>query len=202
MSRVERHAAEENARAEKSNKGNQKRRKKGRITPFGRFLNIFGTLIMLVSILLCLGLAVPRYAGIQSYVVVSGSMEPEIPVGSMVYSKETTPATLEKGDVIVFFGTNEIPGGGDSNDVIPITHRVVENDKDKCEITTKGDANEHEDLRPVAYDNVVGIVIASIPHLGYIASPLATLMGKVSMALIIIAGYLLTEVGHRLRSSN
>ena len=32
-------------------------------------------------------LAAPRFIGLESYTVVSGSMEPEIPVGSAVYVK-------------------------------------------------------------------------------------------------------------------
>ena len=173
-----------------------KKKHKGRVTPFGKFLNFFGTLIMLAAILLCLVLIVPRYAGIQSYVVVSGSMEPAIPVGSMVYAKETTPATLKTGDVIVFYNTRN---HSDDGTIVPVTHRVVENDKEECQLITKGDANNDNDLSPVIYDNVVGIVLTHVPYLGYIAAPFTSMMGKIAVAMIILAGYLLTEVGSRLR---
>ena len=77
-----------------------RKKRKRRLTPFGRFLDILGTLIMLVALLACLGLTVPRFVGIQSYVVVTGSMEPSIPVGSLVYAKPVEPETLQVGDVI------------------------------------------------------------------------------------------------------
>ena len=97
MSRVERHAAEEAALSNTEEKVSEpkKKKKKGKPTPLGRFLNLLGSLIMLAVILLCLALAAPRLAGIKTFVVISGSMEPAIPVGSMVYSKEVDPKTLD-----------------------------------------------------------------------------------------------------------
>ena len=160
MSRVERHAAEEaGIRKENTNEAAPKK-KKGKPTPFGRFLIFLGSLIMWAVILLCLVLAAPRLAGIKSYVVVSGSMEPAIPVGSLVYSKEADPKTLEPGDVIVFYSSNAGQGGR-SEGVIPVTHRIVENNKVTGEITTKGDANEHNDLSAITYNNVEGKVIST-----------------------------------------
>ena len=188
MSRVERHAAEEKAAP--------KKKRKGRVTPFGKFLNIIGTLIMLLAILLSLALAVPKFTGIQSYVVISGSMEPTIPVGSMVYAKPVTPASVKEGDIIVFYSTDPDVSGSNA---LPVTHRVVKNNKTDSEIITKGDANAQEDLFPVSYVNVKGIVLQHVPYLGYVASPLASPMGKLALILIILAGYLLTEVGSRIR---
>ena len=166
-----------------------------------KVFNILGSLIMWAAILVCLALAVPRLAGIQSYVVISGSMEPAIPVGSLVYSKETDPETLEPGDVIVFYSSNANVGGN-SNEVIPITHRVVENDIAAKEITTKGDANEDNDISSVTYPNVEGKVVFHIPGLGYPASMLSSTMGKAAALLTILGGYLLTEVGRAMRKKS
>ena len=201
MSRVERHAAEEAALSNTEEKVSEpkKKKKKGKPTPLGRFLNLLGSFIMLAVILLCLALAAPRLAGIKTFVVISGSMEPAIPVGSMVYSKEVDPKTLETGDVIVFYSSNDVQGGAGAGDVIPVTHRVVLNDTTNGEITTKGDANEKNDISKVAYLNVEGKVIFHIPQLGYVAAPMSSLMGKIALALIILAGYILTEVGSSLR---
>lgn len=211
MSRVERHAAEEaairdNKRQEAADAdvtGGEPKKKKGkrRLTPFGRFLDILGTLIMVVALLVSLGLTVPRFTGIQSYVVVSGSMEPKIPVGSLVYAKPVEPSTLQTGDVIVFFNQNAASAsdGNGQNGVSPITHRVVENHVEDGEIITKGDANKSTDINPASYMNIVGKVIAHIPKLGYLASPLASLQGKIALVLIILAGFLLTEAGGRMR---
>ena len=201
MSRVERHAAEEAALSNTEEKVSEpkKKKKKGKPTPLGRFLNLLGSFIMLLVILLCLALAAPRLAGIKTFVVISGSMEPAIPVGSMVYSKEADPKTLETGDVIVFYSSNAPQGGTGAGEVIPVTHRVVLNDTIAGEITTKGDANEQNDISKVTYLNVEGKVIFHIPQLGYLAAPLSSMTGKIALALIILAGYILTEVGSSLR---
>ena len=201
MSRIERHAAEEAAVKDNIDRSGDavstevstgRKRKKKELTPLGRFLDVTGTVILIVTILLCLGLAVPRFAGIDSYVVVSGSMEPAIPVGSMVYSKPVDPATLQPGDIIVFYNT-------DQKDSVPVTHRVVENHTEAGEIITKGDANSQADIFPASYYNIGGKVVAHIPKLGLPASLLATTAGKIAVAMVILAGYLLTEVGGRLR---
>lgn len=197
MSRVERHAAEEAERITEET-GSKRRKKKKQLTPFGRFLDILGTVIMVAALLVCLALSLPRFAGIQSYVVVSGSMEPSIPVGSLVFAKKVEPATLQKGDVIVFYSTEaaSMSGGGGA---IPITHRVVENNTEAGEVITKGDANESADMNPAAYVNIVGKVFTHVPGLGLLAAPLATVTGKIGAVLIILAGFLLTEAGNRMR---
>ena len=209
MSRVERHAAEEAAIMAKNRQeadedmtgGGEpgRKKRKRRLTPFGRFLDILGTLIMLVALLACLGLTVPRFVGIQTYVVVTGSMEPSIPVGSLVYAKPVEPETLQVGDVIVFYSTNAASNGTAQDGAIPITHRVVENHVDKGEIITKGDANESVDMFSAAYINVVGKMLAHVPKLGYLASPLSSLQGKIAMVMVIFAGFLLTEAGNRIK---
>ena len=200
MSRVERHAAEEAALSKEAEKDSRPKKEKGKPAPLGRFFSFLGSFIMWAAILLCLLLAAPRLAGIKTYVVISGSMEPAIPVGSMVYSKEVDPATLETGDVIVFYSSNSLQGG--SGEVIPITHRVVANDTAAGEITTKGDANEQNDISKVTYLNVEGKVIFHIPHMGYLAAPLSSTMGKIALALIILSGFLLTEVGSSIRKKS
>ena len=172
-------------------------KKKGKITPLGRFISFIGSFIMWAVILLCLVLAAPRIAGIKSYVVISGSMEPAIPVGCMVYAKEVDPKTLVPGDIIVFYKSAN--GAGAKSGATPITHRVIENNKVSGEITTKGDANEHNDLSPVTYNNVEGKVIYAMRRLGYLAAPLSSTVGKIAAAMIILAGYLLSEAGSKLR---
>ena len=157
---------------------------------FGKLIGAIGTILLVVAIIACLGLSVPRFAGIEQYVVISGSMEPAIPVGSMVYSAQTDPSTLEAGDIIVFY--NNEAGS------TPVTHRVVENHVADGEIITKGDANEQNDMSPVISSNVLGKLVLHVPMLGYIAAPLGTMTGKIAMGCVILAAYLLTVVGSKL----
>lgn len=152
-------------------------------------LNFIGTAIIIIAIVLCLLLTVPRLFGINSYTVLSGSMEPAIPVGSLVWTKSIDPADAEPGDVILFY---------DGRSDIPVTHRVVENDAANGQIITKGDANAQNDISPVYYQNVLGKMVLHIPKLGTLLSPLGTMAGKIAMALIILAGLFLCEAARRI----
>ena len=66
--------------------------------------NFIGLLLLIIVVLMCVPLAVPRLFGFQTYAIVSGSMEPEIPVGSIVYAKAAEPEAVTPGDIIVFYG--------------------------------------------------------------------------------------------------
>ena len=103
-----------------------------------------------------------RLFGYDAYSVVSGSMEPAIPTGSLVYVQETAPEDMKEDDVIAFYGAK------DSNAII--THRVVENKVVMGEFITKGDANKTEDMNAVPYSNFIGkVVYTSV--LGRVARP-------------------------------
>ena len=149
---------------------------------------------MIVMIVLGLIVAVPHLLGYEQYVVVSGSMEPAIPVGSLVMAKPVKPAELQVGDVIVFYTERHID--------TPVTHRVVENRIDEREFITKGDANAANDITPVLYENIDGKVAGHIPRIGFMVGLFGTVMGKFSALMIIVAGYLLTLVGSNLNKSD
>ena len=100
------------------------------------------------------------------YTVVSGSMEPAVPTGSLVYIKYVEPGDIETGDIIAFYGS-------DAQGSI-ITHRVVSNSNAMGEFITKGDANAENDMSPVTYEQYVGKMVRSIP----IATPIANIIGR------------------------
>ena len=117
--------------------------------------NLLGTLILILVIASCLPLTVPRLFGYEIYEVVSGSMEPEIPVGSVIYVAAAEPEDILEEDVIAFRSGETI-----------ITHRVVTNRKLDGEFVTKGDANELEDMNTVPYGNLIGRVEHHFPIVG------------------------------------
>lgn len=109
----------------------------------------------------------PALFGFSPMVVVSGSMEPVFPVGTFLLSRKVTPAQVEEGDIIVFYGTV-----GSTTGVI--THRVVQKAGagEGAVLTTKGDANPVADPNPVTRDNLLGKVIWQSPALGRLIAPL------------------------------
>nr|WP_304955575.1 signal peptidase I [uncultured Acetatifactor sp.] len=150
--------------------------KKGRKV-FPALCSVFGTLILLGVIAAFLPLTVPRLMGYEIYEVVSGSMEPEIPVGSVIYVKAAEPDMVETGDIIAF-----------QKDGSVITHRVEENHYVEGEFVTKGDANREEDMEPVPYESLIGKVERHIPVLGIIMTLLASNTGKLYAVLLAVCG--------------
>ncbi|MBC7120190.1 MAG: signal peptidase I [Candidatus Methanosuratus sp.] len=115
--------------------------------------------------------------------VQSGSMEPNIPTGSLIFVRAVDPSEIVAGpppvgDIVVYIqqGT-EITDYFifTTYDPLPISHRVI----DKTQVggtyyfLTKGDANSYPDQSPsnplswVPEDRIVGKVVFSVPYLGY-----------------------------------
>ncbi len=121
--------------------------------------NITATIIVVLAVIFAILLVGVRLFGIQVYSVVSGSMEPEYPVGSLIYVKKVDASEIEVDDVITYV----LP------DNTPSTHRVVRIDEENQCFYTKGDANEIEDGSPVHFKNLIGTPVFKIPYLGYVA---------------------------------
>lgn len=121
--------------------------------------------------------------GYQEFNVISGSMEPEISVGSIVYAKKAAFADLSEQDIIAFESGASV-----------VTHRIVSIDRENQLITTKGDANANPDFMPVAYTNVIGKVCFHVPFLGTIAAWLSETVGKLVAGIILIIGVLLANI--------
>lgn len=150
--------------------------------------NILGTLILLSVIAAFLPLTLPRFMGYDIYEVVSGSMEPEIPVGSVIYVEAEEPENIEAGDIIAFMREESV-----------VTHRVEENYYVEGQFITKGDANSQEDMAPVDYDSLIGRVVYHFPMLGTLMSLLASRAGKVYAAIFAACGVMFHMLAGRLR---
>ncbi len=156
---------------------------------FPALCSVLGTLILLGVIAAFLPLTVPRLMGYEIYEVVSGSMEPEIPVGSILYVEETPPEEIEAGDVIAFM----------RNDTV-VSHRVEENRYVEGEFITKGDANSEEDTVPVPYDSLVGKSVYHLPVLGTLMTMLAGDVGKLYALAFAACGVMFHMLAAILRS--
>ncbi len=99
----------------------------------------------------------PSFFGIRTYIIISGSMEPNINIGDIIVVKSTEQKALTKGDIISFRENQSI-----------ITHRINEVLKLDGEIKyrTKGDKNNICDSELVKYENIEGKVILILPKVG------------------------------------
>lgn len=115
--------------------------------------------------------------GYQPYVVLSGSMEPSVRAGSVIFA-DTRFREINANDIITFQN-----GSG------TVTHRAVQVNENGA-IITKGDANKTEDPVPVSASQVVGIVRFSLPCLGYLVLFVRTPLAYILLVLMILTIYL------------
>lgn len=93
------------------------------------------------------------YATIPIFQIVSGSMEPTLPIGSVVF--EAPADALQPGDIITF---------QQADNELPITHTFIGYNGDG-NLMTKGDANPLPDDHavPLVSDDVIGRVVLISP---------------------------------------
>lgn len=140
------------------------------------------TIFLVLAIAL---VAVPRLFGVDFRAIITGSMTPEIPVGSLVVIVPAKAGDIKVGDDISFVTAGEKV----------VTHRVVKIDREKNEFTTWGIANDPAATdAPSKYENILGVVRLHIPVLGRVFSWFAPLSGKILAATVIAAVYVLSMI--------
>ncbi|MGI6678092.1 MAG: signal peptidase I [Dehalobacterium sp.] len=130
---------------------------------------VFLILLGFFALLLCLVILQERYSwdtphfgNYQLMIVMSGSMKPVFDTGSIIVVKKVDPAAISKGAIITFRDTG--------NENRYITHRVMDvvRENGKVFYITKGDYNKMQDIYRSPAENVLGLVTADIPYLGYL----------------------------------
>ena len=131
----------------------------------------------------------------QLFVVQSGSMRPNIDIGSVLLVQPASqvkkiaspvPApTFNKGDIVTYLS-------GDN----PITHRVVGVEESDNQITyeTKGDANRTPDQGKVAENQILGKVILMVPFVGHAVNFAKTQMGYIFLIVVPITLIIYSEI--------
>lgn len=104
---------------------------------------------------------VPRLAGATPYTVLTGSMRPGLPPGTLVVAKPVDPADIGVGDVV----TVQLRSG----EPVYVTHRVVEVQQrldGKTQFVTKGDDNDVADSELRLPEQIRGRLWYAVPYLG------------------------------------
>jgi signal peptidase len=120
-------------------------------------------LLGLVLLVAALTIVVPAATGSRAFSVLSGSMEPAYPIGTLVIVKPADPAQIRIGEVLTY--------QSESGQAVFVTHRVVARASESdgtMSFTTQGDANTAADAEPVLAAQVVGTVWYAVPFLGYV----------------------------------
>ena len=119
------------------------------------------TVIVVVVALLSVCVAIPRIGGATPYTILTGSMRPTMPPGTLVVSKPTSVDDIDIGDVLTF----QIESGKPT----VATHRVVGRTADRegnPQFLVQGDANDVPDANPVREVQIKGKMWYKVQHLG------------------------------------
>ena len=144
--------------------------------------NIILIIIMIYNISLIIQSVVipnrtPSFLGIKTYVIISGSMEPNIKIGDIVIT-EKVKENLEIGDIISYRKGSSV-----------ITHRIsqiIEKENGEKVYKTKGDNNNTEDSEEITTENIEGKVVKKIPKIGKVTILLHNKL--ISIIVLIILG--------------
>ena len=121
------------------------------------------TVVLILAICLCLFAFVQvinkgyvSLFGYSFFKVTTGSMEPTIPVGSLILTRDVSIDTVEMNDIVSFFSKEAYMNGR------IITHRVIAKEisgTGQVLLTTRGDANSSTDIHSVDTENLIGKVV-------------------------------------------
>ncbi len=128
-------------------------------------LGIGGALVLFVVALAVILIGIPKVAGATPLTVLTGSMEPRYPPGTLIYVLPVKTANIRIGDVITY----QIKSGQPA----VISHRVIaiNNPADgKRTFILKGDNNSAADIAPVVPGQVQGRLWYAVPMVGWVNS--------------------------------
>ena len=118
---------------------------------------------------------VPFPGNYKLFTVQSGSMEPAIHTGSLIFVKPM--AGYDVGDVVTRKTTDP---------KVTVTHRIISKEEKDGQATfrTQGDANNAPDMETVRQSDIIGQEIFTIPYLGYPVSYAKTSQGLILLVVI------------------
>ena len=143
-----------------------------------KIYSILSFVLVVAVFVLAMLLVGVRLFGLTPYTVLSGSMEPKIHVGSLIYVVDVDPADLQVGDTLTFKHSGNT-----------VTHEIVEiieaeNPQDRLFVTQGLTNNITDGQIPVS--DIIGKPVFTIPLLGYVAVFVQNPIGIISIACVIV----------------
>ena len=146
----------------------------------GAGLALAWLVITAIAAVLVAAVLVPRVAGATPYVVLTGSMRPGMPPGTLVVVRPVEAARIGLGVVITYQLRSGQPA--------VVTHRVVAqgvNAVGQRVFRTRGDANSAVDAAWVRAVQVRGVRWYSVPYLGYVTTMIGSRARDIAQGLLI-----------------
>jgi len=118
------------------------------------------------------------FRSLKAYAILSGSMEPKLPLGSVVAVRPALQYSV--GDIITFFPA--------PNNKIPVTHRVTKvygtSTQNNLLYETKGDKNNAVDTGSIKQGQIIGKVFFYVPYIGYAVQAAKTKKGFIFLIIV------------------
>lgn len=168
-------------------------------SPLARVCRVIANVAASITVVAIVGVAgllvvVPKATGGSALTVLTSSMTPTIPAGSVVVVRPVAYDSVRIGDVLTFQRTPESPA--------LVTHRVTEirPTTRPRSLITQGDANEGAD-DPVAEGAIRGRVWFHVPYLGYAKNFAATPRGMLAFVAVPLLFLIMREPGESRRGA-
>lgn len=126
-------------------------------------LAISGAILVMVVAVAVLVIALPAIVGGSALTVLTNSMAPKYPPGTLIIIKPTPISEIKVGDVLTYQITSGSPA--------VISHRIVTRSvslEGETTFITKGDNNDVADAKPVQEVQLKGTLWYAIPYLGFV----------------------------------
>ena len=142
-----------------------------------------------ILLVLVASVLIPRLAGATPYTILTGSMKPGMPPGTLVVVKPVDASDIAVGAVITYQLT--------SGERAVVTHRVVaigfDGDGNRV-FRTQGDANATPDPEPVMPVQIKGQRWYAIPRIGFVSNAL-TAAQRQTAVVVVALGLLVYAAG-------
>ncbi|MFL6061725.1 MAG: signal peptidase I [Marmoricola sp.] len=149
-----------------------------RHAPLTAFVGVL--VITAVGAVLFIGVLLPRLGGGTPYVILTGSMRPGMPPGTLVVTRPVEASRIGIGTVVTYQLVSGEP--------TVVTHRVVAqgvNTVGEPVFRTRGDANSAVDPGWVRGVQVRGERWYDVPYLGYVTSLVGTRQRDLAQTLVV-----------------
>jgi signal peptidase len=151
-------------------------------TALGRVGQALAWVVILgATFAVAVGVLVPRIGGATPYTILTSSMEPKYPAGTLVVVKPTPVEKIGVGTVITY----QLASGRKA----VVTHRVVSvghGATGEPSFVTQGDANDGVDLEPVKQVQIKGALWYAVPKLGWMSNAIG--QDQRNSAVYVVAG--------------
>ena len=138
-----------------------------------KFLRAIVNIFMICAILVVAAILVPPLVGINTTIVDSTTMETNLPVGSITYSKDTYMTNLKNGDRIL-----------DETSEHTYKYVIVEAGGESGDFKVKDTRSGEESVLQII--NSASKIFVTIPFIGYIVYAMHSIEGIIIIALVIL----------------